>query len=74
MTALVLVEGQDVSEEALGGIGLGNAKQLVIGHAPGMGVVLHVEATSSEDLQNALLAFAEVPEVAGVLTLALRNP
>lgn len=72
--SLVLVEGQNVSEEALRSVSLGNAKQLVIGNAYGFGVLLHVNAQSPVDLGNALGAFAQVPGVTGVLTLALRNP
>lgn len=68
---LILVEGQNVSEEDLM-ISLGNAKQLVVGTSP-LGVILHVVANSAVDLGNALLKFAEVPGVTGVLTLVLRE-
>jgi hypothetical protein len=71
--SLVLIEGKSVKEEALR-ISLSNAKQLVIGSAPGFGVILHVAATSLDDLGNALLDFAKVPGVSGVLTLTIRNP
>ena len=72
--SLVLIEGQNVSEETLRSISLGNAKQLVLGNAYGFGVVLHIHAESLVDLGNALGAFAQVPGVTGVLTLALRTP
>ena len=71
--SLVLIEGKSVKEEALR-ISLSNAKQMVIGSAPGFGVILHVAATSLDDLGNALLDFAKVPGVSGVLTLTIRNP
>ncbi|HET8674407.1 MAG TPA: hypothetical protein VFO63_01365 [Blastocatellia bacterium] len=71
--SLVLIEGKSVKEEALR-ISLSNAKQIVIGSAPGFGVILHVAATSLDDLGNALLDFAKVPGVSGVLTLTIRNP
>lgn len=71
--SLVLIEGNRVSEEVLAGISLMNAKQLVIGSTPGGDVVLHVAANASADLGNALLAFAAVPGVADVLTLAIQN-
>ena len=71
--SLVLIEGKSVKEEALR-ISLGNAKQIVIGSAPGFGVILHVAATSLDDFGNALLDFAKVPGVSGVLTLTIRNP
>jgi len=71
--SLVLIEGKSVKKETLG-ISLTNAKQLVIGSAPGFGVILHVAANSPADLGNALLALAKVPSVTGVLTLTLRTP
>jgi hypothetical protein len=69
--SVVLIEGPSVNQEALG-ISLGNAKQLVIGRAGSIGVILHVAANSPADLANALLEFAQVPGVTGVLTLAVR--
>ena len=54
-------------------ISLMNAKQLVIGKVPGNGWVLHVAANSSDDLGKALLDFAKVSGVKGVLTLTLRT-
>lgn len=46
--SLILVEGQNISTEALRSMSLGNAKQLVIGVIPpARGVILHVTATSS---------------------------
>lgn len=73
MLSVVLIEGQNVSEETLRSVSLGNAKQLVVGQAYGFGVILHVAATSLADLGNALRDFAQVPGVTGVLTLALRT-
>jgi hypothetical protein len=69
---LVLVEGRNVSEEALRSVSLGNAKQLVVGSVPAGGVVLHVAADGPADLGAALLQFAQVPNVTQVLTLTLR--
>lgn len=74
--SLVLIEvqqGQNVSEETLRGVSLMNAKHLVVGEAPGIGVILHVAANSPDDLNNALVQFAQVPGVAEVLTLMLRT-
>lgn len=76
--SLVLIEGQNVSEETLRGVSLGNAKQLVVGNAPGFGVILHIAVTgidAADDpvyLNKALCEFAKVPGVTGVMTLALR--
>jgi hypothetical protein len=72
--SLVLIEGQNVSEETLESVSLANAKQLVVGNAYGFGVILHINAVSPADLGNALRAFAQVPGVTGILTLALRSP
>ena len=72
MLSVVLIEGQNVSEDTLRSVSLGNAKQLVVGQAYGFGVLLHIAATSSADLSEALRTFAQVPGVTGVLTLALR--
>jgi hypothetical protein len=46
---------------------------LVIGHAGEIGVILHIVANSPTDLGNALLEFAKVPGVTGVLTLVLQT-
>lgn len=73
MLSLILIEGQNVSEETLRSLSLGNAKQLVVGNAYGFGVLLHIAAESPAALGEALLAFAQVPGVTGVVTLALRT-
>lgn len=70
--SLVLIEGQNVSEEALRSLSLVNAKQLVVGDAYGFGVILHIAAVTPVDLGNALRDFAQVQGVTGVMTLALR--
>jgi len=70
--SIVLIEGNSIKEEALK-ISLSNAKQIVIGRAPGFGMILHLAANSSADLGKALLAFSKIPDVTGVLTLALRS-
>ena len=71
--SLILIEGKNVSIETLGSVSLGNAKQLVVGDAPGFGVVLHIAAEAPIDLSNALSEFAQVPGVTGLMTLALRT-
>jgi hypothetical protein len=70
--ALILIQGTTVKKEALT-ISLSNAKQLVIGSAPAFGTILHVAANSPADLGKALLAFAKIAGVTGVLTLGLQN-
>ncbi len=70
--SLILIEGKSVKEEALR-ISLMIAKQLVVGSAPGFGVILHVAANTPADLGKALLEFAKVKDVTGVITLSLRK-
>lgn len=70
--SVILIEGKS-GKEGLG-ISLSNAKQIVIGKAPGFGMILHVAATTPADLGKALLKFAQVPGVTGVVTLALQTP
>jgi hypothetical protein len=67
----LLIEGL-VNEEKFR-ISLGNAKQIVVGSVPGSGTILHVAAMTAADLTNAVLKFAQVEGVKGVLTLAVRN-
>ena len=71
--SLVLIEGQNVSSEALRSLSLGNAKQLVIGNADGFGVLVHIAAESLVDFDNALRELAQISGVTGLLTLALRT-
>lgn len=71
--SLVLIEGKNVSTETLRSVSLGNAKQLVLGNAPGFGVILHIAANAPVDLSNALSEFAQVPGVTGVMTLAIQT-
>lgn len=70
MQSLLLIEG-NVNEDALR-ISLGNALQLVLGQAPGFGMILHVNADSNDALENAIRDFAKVLGVTGVITLAQR--
>lgn len=70
--SLVLIEGNSVKKEALH-ISLSNAKQVVIGRVPANGWVLHVAANTTVDLGKALVKFAQIPGVTGVVTLTLRT-
>lgn len=70
--SLVLIEGNNVKKEALN-IPLSNAKQLVVGRVPGNGWILHVGANSTADVGKALVKFAQIPGVTGVVTLTLRT-
>ncbi len=72
ISSLVLIEGENLSEETLRSISLMNAKQLLVGTS-GFGVVLQVTANSPTDLGNVLIRFAEVPGVTKVLPIALKN-
>jgi hypothetical protein len=74
LLSLVLIEGQNVSEEALRSVSLMNAKQLVVGNAYGFGVILHIATESTDYLGDALREFAKIPGVTGVVTLGIRTP
>ena len=68
-----MIEGKSVKEESLR-ISLANAKQLVVGSVIGFGIIIHIAANSPDDLRNALIEFAKVQDVTGVVTLMLRSP
>jgi len=70
--SLILIEGENVKEENLN-ISLMNAKQLVKGNVPRLGIILHLAADSPDDLQKALIEFSKLPDVKGVVTMVLRN-
>lgn len=70
--SVLLVEGTGVSQDALRGLSLRNAKQLVYGRFGEAGSVLHVAATTSADLAQAVLDFSKLTGVRSVFTLAVR--
>jgi nitrogen fixation protein FixH len=71
--SLVLVEAKDVKKESLM-MSLSNAKQIVLRQMPGTGDwIVHVTAMALADLEKALLKFAKVAGVTGVLTLLIRS-
>jgi hypothetical protein len=72
MLALLLIEGDNVSQESLRTVSLRSAKQLVTGEAFGFGVILHVNANSVENLNYAVSQFAQVQGVTAVTILATR--
>lgn len=74
VTSLILFEGKGLERDAFMGGGLMNAKQIVVGSTPDFGVILHIAATTLEDLRKAILKFAKVKGVTGVVTLMIRNP
>jgi hypothetical protein len=71
--SVLLIDAKGVSPDTLRSVSLMNAKQLVLGRIGDGGAVLHVAATAVADLQQAVLEFAKVPGVTGVLTLAVRT-
>ena len=70
--SLVLLQGKNIKEENLH-ISLQNALQLVIGSTPGFGIILHIAADSPDYLRDALIEFAKVPHVTGVVTLMVHS-
>src|SRR5512145_2749688 len=71
--SILLVESNNLQQERLRSESLMNAKQLVLGRLGSNGTVLHVAATTQADLQKAILDFAGISGVTGVLTLAVRS-
>jgi hypothetical protein len=69
---LLLVDARTDVRESLRSKSLANAKQLVLGRL-GPGTVLHVAATGADDLRQAILEFATVDGVTGVMAVAIRE-
>jgi hypothetical protein len=59
--SLVLVEGTSVSQDALRSLSRRNAKPLPDGRFGDKGSVLHVAATTSADLAQAVPTFRKLP-------------
>ena len=71
--SVILIEGQDVNGEKLRSLSIGNAQQLIVGRAGGIGTILHIAATSQSDLNQALLDFSKVEGVEKVTILIVRG-
>ena len=54
-------------------ISLGNAKQIVIGRAPGFGYLVHISATTPKDMNTALVDFSGIRGVVLVTQLAIQT-
>jgi hypothetical protein len=73
ISSVVLIEGTDLKKAALT-FSLSNALQVVMGRVPGSGDwIVHIAATTLADLEKALIKYAKVPGVTGVLTLLIRK-
>jgi hypothetical protein len=73
ISSVVLIEGKDLTKDALS-FSLSNAKQIVMGRVPGSGDwIVHIAAMKLADLEKALVKYAKVPGVTGVLTLLIRT-
>ena len=70
--SVLLLDGMEIDDEKVRSVSLSNAKQLVWGRFGRTGIVLHVAATTSADLQKAILRFSEQTGVTSVMTLAIR--
>lgn len=71
-TSILLIEtSADFNADSLN-ISLGNAKNIVIGRAPEFGYLVHLAATSTEDLNQALQDFAQIRGVVRVTQLAIQ--
>jgi hypothetical protein len=71
--SVLLIDGSNLDDGKLRGVSLANAKQLVWGRLGGTGVVLHVAATTTADLEKAIVKFSGVTGVTSVMTLAIRT-
>ena len=71
--SVLLLDGQGIDAEKVRAVSLANAKQLVWGRFAQTGIIVHVAATASKDLQKAIVQFSEVPAVKSVLTLAIKE-
>ena len=71
--SLILIEGNNVDKETLRSKSLMNAKQLIVGNVIGFGVILHIAATTPDDLQTALMDFVKIEGITGIVTLMLRS-
>jgi hypothetical protein len=73
ISSLVLLEGKEIKNEDLS-FSLSNAKQIVMGRVPGSGDwIVHIAATTLADLEEALIKYAKVSGVTGVVTLLIRT-
>ena len=73
ISSVVLVEGKNLTKAALS-FSLSNALQVVMGRVPGSGDwIVHIAATALADLEKALIKYAKVPGVTGVVTLLIRS-
>jgi hypothetical protein len=71
--SVLLLDGQSIDSEKVRAVSLANAKQLVWGRFAKTGIIVHVAATASTDLQKAIMQFSQVPAVTSVITLAIRE-
>jgi hypothetical protein len=79
MEGFILVEGKGLDQDRLRSLSLRNAKQIVIGSAPGpvpggTSVILHLAGVSPTDFGTALVEFAQVSNVSQVLPMLVRTP
>ncbi|MEO8766562.1 MAG: hypothetical protein ABI416_19835 [Ginsengibacter sp.] len=72
VSCLILIQGKKLKEADLH-ISLQNALQLVMGNAPDFGIIVHVAADTADYLGKALIQFAKIPRVTGVVTLMIQN-
>lgn len=70
-SGLYLIKG-NIEEDDLN-IGLSNAKQLVVGGTHGFGTVIHIRATTPNDLKNAIHEFSKIEGVKEISVLAIEN-
>lgn len=69
--SLILLEGSNLNRNTLEAVSLRNAKHLVVNVNLCRGHVVHIEATTFDDLGNALTLFMQLPDVRCFTTLII---
>lgn len=76
MISLILLEDPNLKKDAVETVSLSNAKHLVVGTVPPdlcSGVVVHVAANTADDLNKALLEFAQQLNIKRISSLMICN-
>jgi hypothetical protein len=68
--SLILIKGTGLEQKDFK-MSLSNAKQIVVGYLPMLGMIVHLTATSFKDRDNALVKFAQVEGVKDIITLTI---
>lgn len=70
-SGIYLIKGEIKEDDLM--ISLSNAKQIVIGRAHEFGTIIHITATTPDDLKNAMHKFLEIEGVEDLKVIAIKN-